>query len=67
MKPHTIKDGRDLDWDMARKAAEAILKQCNDAAYCPPEAMDIHIMRVDYVCQAMDAIADALKLRKKNP
>ncbi|RPH65027.1 MAG: hypothetical protein EHM89_00360 [Acidobacteria bacterium] len=49
---------------MAEKAARAILKQCEDAHFCPPEAVDIHQMRIGYVCHAMDSIADGLRLRK---
>ena len=58
-----ITSGSELDWDMALKAAKAIVKQCEDAAWAPPEAVDVHIERVRQVCGAMDSIVDALKLR----
>lgn len=58
-----IKSGNDLDWEQAKKAAQAIIKQCDDAGFTPPEATDIHIERVSAVCIAMDAIVDALRLR----
>lgn len=57
----------DLKWDDARKAALAIVKQCDDAAYAPPEAGDIHIMRVGRVCVALDEIVAALHIKKVSP
>lgn len=59
-----IRSGADLDWQMALNAAEVIVKQCSNAFFAPPEATDIHIMRVYNVCKAMDAIVDALRLRR---
>lgn len=58
-----IKSGSELDWEMARKAAEHIVKLCKDSGFTPPEAVDIHIERVGQICVAMDSIVDALKLR----
>jgi hypothetical protein len=59
-----IKSGADLDWSSAERAAKDIMKQCFDAAFAPPEAVDLHLMRVQRVCVAIDAIVDALRLRK---
>jgi len=66
MSNQPIKSGNEIDWAMAEKAARAILKQCDDIGFCPPEAVDIHQMRIGYVCRAMDSIADALRLRKRD-
>ena len=59
-----IKSGAELDWQMARKAALDIVKQCDDAGFTPPEATDVHLIRLNRVCAAMNAIQDALKLRR---
>jgi hypothetical protein len=58
-----IKSGSALDWEMAKKAAEHIVKMCEDAFYVPPEAVGQHTAYVAKVCGAMDSIVDALKLR----
>jgi hypothetical protein len=59
-----VRSGAELDWEMTRKAALDIIKQCDDAGFTPPEALDVHMMRIARVCVAMNAITDALKLRK---
>ncbi len=59
-----VTSGKQIDWETARKAALAIVKQCEDAGYLPPEALDIHQMRVGYVCVALDTIVDALRIRR---
>jgi hypothetical protein len=59
-----IASGKELDWRMAEKAAEEILKQCRDSFFCPPEATDIHLYRIQRVCSAMNAIVDALRLKQ---
>lgn len=59
-----ITSGRELDWATVEKAAKAILKEAQDSGFTPPESVDIHLVRMRRVCTAMDAIVDALKLRK---
>jgi len=59
-----VTSANQIDWETARKAALAIVKQCDDAAFAPPEALDIHQMRVGYVCVALDTIVDALRIRR---
>jgi hypothetical protein len=58
-----IKSGNELDWEMALKAAQDLVKQCEAAFYAPPEAVSSHFVHVNRVCVAMDAIVDALKLQ----
>lgn len=59
-----IKSAKELDWRMALKAGQDIVKQCEDAFYAPPEAVDLHLHRIRHVCAAMDALADALRLQR---
>lgn len=59
-----ITSGAEIDWAAAHKAALAIVKQYDDAGYLPPEALDIHQMRISYVCVALDTIVDALRIRR---
>lgn len=61
-----ISNGTELDWAMVEKAAQSILKQASDAWYHPPEAVDLHLARVKTVIEAIDSIADALKLSLKD-
>lgn len=61
-----IKNGNDLDWTAVDKAARGILKQAENAFYLPPEAVKDHTVLVTKVCEAMNAISDALKLRRAN-
>lgn len=60
-----IKSGTELDWTLVRNAADAIRKQAEDAGYTPPEAVDIHQVRIGRVCVALDTIVDALKIERK--
>ena len=62
-----IKSGKDLDWRGAEEAASQLVKQCQDAQYIPPEAIDAHLFRLQRVCEAMNAIVDKLKLRGSPP
>jgi hypothetical protein len=59
-----IKDGGDLDWAAAKKAAEAIIHHCDSAWFQPPEATSMHQARVMKVCEALSTIVDALRIRK---
>jgi hypothetical protein len=58
-----ITSGNELDWESVDKAAASITKQARDIAFCPPEALDVHRMRAGYVCDAIQQIAVALRLR----
>lgn len=58
-----IESATEFDWAMAKRAAERIVKICNDIGFVPPEALDIHQERIQEVCQCIDAIADGLRLR----
>lgn len=64
MQGPPISSAAELDWEMAKKAAADILKICSEAGFTAPEAIDLHLMKIDRICVAIDAIADALKLRK---
>lgn len=64
MNDPKISSGSELDWTMVERAAQDIVKQATDAWFVPPEAVDVHLMRVQRVCAAMNAIVDALKLRR---
>jgi hypothetical protein len=59
-----ITSGKQLDWEAVERAAQMILKQANDIAFCPPEAVDIHRMRAGYVCDAIQEIVVALRLQR---
>lgn len=61
-----IKSGNELDWDMVRKAANGILKAAYDVQFKAPDDLEGHMLYVSRVCQAMNSITDALKLRKTN-
>ncbi len=63
-RPVAVESGRDIDWDGAKRFAEDIIKQCTDAAYAPPEMLDVHVLRVHRVCEAIDGIAESLRLRR---
>lgn len=65
--PPKILSGSELDWHGAEQAARALLKQCQDAQFIPPEALGMHFARLLLVCEAMNAIADKLKLRGSPP
>ena len=58
-----ITSGTELDWKAVGAAAELITKQVQDIGYCPPDSVDIHQMRAGYVCDAIQAICVALRLR----
>lgn len=58
-----IASSTEFDWATAKRAAEHILKRCVDIAYTPPEALDIHRMRVGEVCMHLDAIVTALHIQ----
>lgn len=55
-----LTDSRQLDWGAAKRAAQSILKACDDAAYTAPEALYAHREHIVKVCSAMDEIAKAL-------
>jgi len=59
---HRISTGADLNWTSASDAAAEILKQTQSAGYTPPEAVDIHQMRVGRVCEQLDKLIGALKI-----
>lgn len=61
-----IKNGGELDWTTVQKAAKAIQKAAEDGWFKPPEATSDHFVLIGRVCEAMNAISDALKLRKSN-
>jgi hypothetical protein len=58
-----IKDSSELDYEMAMRAAERIVKICQDADFTPPEAMDLHLEKIRQICTCIDSIADGLRLR----
>lgn len=60
-----IKSATELDYATAQKAAERIVKICREAGFAPPEALDIHLGKIDEICLCIDAIADGLRLIKK--
>jgi hypothetical protein len=60
-----IKNATEIDYAMAQKAAERIVKICQDSAFTPPEAMDLHLMKLGEICKCIDVIADGLRLIKK--
>jgi len=57
-----VTSGTEFDWAATRRAAELIIKQCDDAAYVPPELATGHQRLASRVCAQIDVIAAALKL-----
>lgn len=60
-----IKDGGDLDWMTAERAARSIVKQCEAAQFAPPEATSMHLGRIELVCAALNSIVDSLRIRRE--
>jgi len=58
-----IESGNDLDWAAVREAGAAIAKQCEDIAWAAPFDTSAHALRAGYVCDAIQKITVALKLR----
>lgn len=61
-----IKSGAELDYDMARKAAERIVALCKEAFFLPPEDVPAHLNNIEEVCTCFQAIADGLRLIKNH-
>lgn len=59
-----LRSGNEIDWSAAEKASKAIVKQIEDAGFDPPEAMDKHQYRILRICEAMNTLVDALRLRQ---
>ncbi len=60
-----IKDATELDYAKTQRAAERIVKICQEAFFAPPEAMDLHLIKIEEISVCIDAIVDSLRLIKK--
>lgn len=59
----TLGHGSELDWTAARAAAERIIARCDDAAFTAPEETTVLQARIQLVCEELDKIVAALRIR----
>ena len=60
-----IASGAELDWTVAMDAGQDLTEICAGAHYIAPENVEAHLDAVQRVCQKIDTIVAALKIRVK--
>lgn len=60
--PAIVVDPLQLDWDLARAAAERAARYCEDVGFTAPEATEMHRLRVDRVREQVEQVVAALQL-----
>jgi len=61
-----INSGSDLDWKSVEIAAKDIINAAESGVFCPPEAIDIHLIHINDVYVAIDSIIKALNPQLKD-
>lgn len=55
-----LTDPKQLDWAVAREAAERILTVCDNAGFTAPEDLEVHRRHIVRVCEQINVLVEAL-------